>query len=79
MKIQISGIFVHIKFEDLNMIKFMELNPEIEKYAYKLNRPISKVSKDTGDGYYSPEKGIIFIYDNFYLREPNEEEEEWII
>ena len=53
-------------------------NPEIDKYDSKLNRPIPEGCYDTGDGYYSPDKGTIFTYDNVHLREPNEEEEEWI-
>ena len=53
-------------------------NPKIEKYAKKLFRPIPEGCYDTGDGYYNPEKGTVFTYENVYLREPNEEEEEWI-
>lgn len=53
-------------------------NPDIEKYATKLFREIPEGCYDTGDGYYVPEKGAIFTYDKKYLREPNEEEEEWI-
>ena len=53
-------------------------NPNIEKYAKKLNRYIPEGCYDTGDGYYNPEKGTVFTYENVYLREPNEEEEEWI-
>lgn len=33
---------------------------------------------DTGDGYYDPDRGTIFSYDNKLLRYPNEDEEEWI-
>ena len=53
-------------------------NPKIEKYAKKLFRPIPEGCYDSGDGYYNPEKGTVFTYENIYLREPNEEEEEWI-
>ena len=53
-------------------------NPEIEKYADNLFKEIPEGCYDTGDGYYVPEKGTIFTYDNKYLREPNEDEEEWI-
>ena len=53
-------------------------NPEIEKYAKDLFKEIPEGCYDTGDGFYEPEKGTIFTYDNRYLREPNEDEEEWI-
>lgn len=53
-------------------------NPEIEKYADGLFRKIPPGSYDTGDGYYQPEKGTIKTYDHKFLREPTEDEEEWI-
>lgn len=31
-----------------------------------------------GDGYLDPDKGMIFSYNNKFLRYPNEEEEKWI-
>lgn len=49
-------------------------NPDIEKFNEKLFRPIPEGSYDTGDGYYDPEKGTVFTYDNQFLRIPNEEE-----
>jgi len=33
---------------------------------------------DTGDGYYDPDRGMVFSYDDKFLRYPNEDEEEWI-
>jgi hypothetical protein len=52
-------------------------NPEVEKYS-TINREIPESCYDTGDGYYDPEKGMIFSYENNFLRYPNEDEEEWI-
>ncbi len=49
-------------------------NPEIEKFNEKLNRNIPEGTYDTGDGFYDPEKGSIFTYENEFLRIPNEEE-----
>jgi len=60
--------------EIINNIK----NPDIEKFNHKLFKPIPEGTYDTGDGYYDPEQGTIFTYDNKFLRMPNEEEEEWI-
>ena len=67
----VINLFYH---ERINGIE----KPDIDKYAEKLFREIPEGCYDTGDGYYVPEKGTIFTYDNKYLREPNEEEEEWI-
>lgn len=53
-------------------------NPDIEKYNEKLFKEIPEGTYDTGDGFYDPEKGSIFTYENKFLRIPNEEEEEWI-
>jgi hypothetical protein len=60
--------------EIINNIK----NPEIEKFNERLFKNIPEGSYDTGDGFYDPEKGTIYTYENEFLRIPNEEEEEWI-
>lgn len=49
-------------------------NPDIEKYNEKLFKVIPEGTYDTGDGFYDPEKGTIFNYENQFLRIPNEEE-----
>ena len=56
--------------EVLNNIK----NPEIEKYNERLFKAIPEGTYDTGDGFYDPEKGTIFTYENQFMRIPNEEE-----
>eukprot|EP00340_Litonotus_pictus_P000496 CAMPEP_0170516876 /NCGR_PEP_ID=MMETSP0209-20121228/3005_1 /TAXON_ID=665100 ORGANISM="Litonotus pictus, Strain P1" /NCGR_SAMPLE_ID=MMETSP0209 /ASSEMBLY_ACC=CAM_ASM_000301 /LENGTH=210 /DNA_ID=CAMNT_0010801949 /DNA_START=7 /DNA_END=639 /DNA_ORIENTATION=+ len=60
-------------YEIVNNIK----NPEVSNYS-ELNKEIPESCYDTGDGYYDPEKGMIFSYDQKFLRYPNEDEEEWI-
>jgi hypothetical protein len=37
-------------------------------------KPIPEGTYDTGDGFYDPEKGTIFSYDNKILRIPHEDE-----
>lgn len=49
-------------------------HPEIDKYTDKLFKNIPEGTYDTGDGYYDPEKGTIFNYDNKFIRLPHEEE-----
>ena len=49
-------------------------NPDIEKYNDQLFKTIPEGTYDTGDGFYDPEKGTIFSYENQFLRIPNEEE-----
>jgi hypothetical protein len=61
--------------EILNDIK----NPEIENYNERLFKLIPEGSYDTGDGYYDPDKGTVFTYENEFLRIPNEEEVNCII
>ncbi len=56
--------------EVINDIK----NPDIDSYNKRLFREIPQGSYDTGDGYYDPEKGTVFNYENQFLRIPNEEE-----
>jgi hypothetical protein len=56
--------------EILNNIK----NPDVDKYNEKLFKQIPEGTYDVGDGFYDPEKGTIFSYDNQFLRIPNEEE-----
>ncbi len=53
-------------------------NPEIETFNQRLFKQIPEGTYDTGDGFYDPEKGTVFSYDNKFLRIPNEEEEHWI-
>ena len=60
-------------YEVINNIK----NPNVENFS-TVNKPIPESCYDTGDGYYDPEKGMIFSYDEKFLRYPNEDEEEWI-
>lgn len=60
-------------FEIVNDIK----NPDVSNFS-TLFKEIPENCYDTGDGYYDPEKGMIFSYDQKFLRYPNEDEEEWI-
>lgn len=52
-------------------------NPEVNNFS-NINKEIPESCYNTGDGYYNPEKGMIFSYDHNFLRYPNEDEEEWI-
>ena len=60
-------------YEVINDIK----NPEVENFS-TVNKSIPESCYDTGDGYFDPEKGMIFNYNHKFLRYPNEDEEEWI-
>lgn len=52
-------------------------NPDVENYS-TVNKPIPEGCYDTGDGYYDPERGMIFSYQEKFMRYPDEDEEEWI-
>ena len=60
-------------YETINDIK----NPEVEYYS-TVNKVIPEGCYDCGDGYYDPDKGMIFSYETQFLRYPNEDEEDWI-
>jgi hypothetical protein len=50
-------------------------NPDVNSFnGGKLFRNIPEATYDVGDGFYDPEKGTIFTYENQFLRIPNEHE-----
>lgn len=50
-------------------------NPDVDKFSQNtLLKEIPEGTYDSGDGFYDPQKGTVFSYDNQFLRIPNEQE-----
>lgn len=50
-------------------------NPNVDSFNQdRLFKNIPEGTYDVGDGFYDPEKGTVFFYDNSFVRIPNEQE-----